>query len=382
MDKASSSQSADQQALAAGNSRFALDLYGRLCTAQGNLFFSPYSISAALAMTYAGARGNTASQMAAVLHFALDPERLHPAFAGLEVLLESWQKAGRIALSVANSLWPQLGERFKRAYLDLVLHYYGVTITAVDYARDPEGSRQRINAWVEDKTQEKIKELILPQHVSGPSVLILVNAIYFKGDWASQFDAANTRPAPFYVTAEKSVEVSLMRQKASFGYAELPGLQVLELPYQGDELSMVVLLPQAGNGLAELEQAFSLENLANWLGRLRVQEVDVLLPRFKLTGQFELKDVLEAMGMTDAFGLADFSGMTTGQLFISNVVHKAFVEVNEEGTEAAAATAVVFARGLPLPAPVFRADRPFLFLIRERSSGSILFLGRLADPEA
>lgn len=367
--------------LAAGNSAFAVDLYHQLRGAEGNLFFSPYSISTALAMTYAGARGETEAQMAQALHFDLGQDELHPAFAALEGHLAQIQAKGDIALHVANALWPQVGYAFLAAFLDLCQRYYGVTITPVDYAADSEAARQQINAWVEEKTRDKIKELLKPPHVNPLTTLILVNAIYFKGNWASQFDPEDTDDGPFYRLAGDAVKAPMMRQTARFGYNELDGLQVLELPYVGGDLSMLMLLPQERIGLPALEAALTVDNLALWTQRLYPTKVQVVLPRFKLSGEFDLGETLEAMGMVDAFGPADFSGMT-GQrdLFISAVVHKAFVDVNEEGTEAAAATAVVMGRGFAPPPPIFKADHPFLFLIRENSNGSVLFLGRVMDP--
>jgi serpin B len=369
--------------LAAGNTAFAIDLYHQLRGAEGNLFFSPYSISTALAMTYAGARGNTEAEMARVLHFDLNhltQEALHSAFAALETHLAQIQATGDIALHVANALWPQVGYAFLAAFLDLCQRCYGVTITPVDYAGDSEAARQQINAWVEEKTRDKIKELLKPDHVTPLTTLILVNAIYFKGNWASQFDPEDTDDAPFYRLAGDAVKAPMMRQKARFGYRETDDLQVLELPYVGGDLSMLVLLPCERDGLPALEAALTVDNLALWTQGLRPTEVLVLLPRFKLSGQFDLGETLQAMGMVDAFYAADFSGMTGRRnLFISAVVHKSFVDVNEEGTEAAAATAVVMSRGFS-PSPLFVADHPFLFLIRENTTGSILFLGRVVDP--
>lgn len=369
--------------LAAGNTAFAIDLYHRLRTAEGNLFFSPYSISTALAMTYAGARGATEAQMADVLHFDLPPAELHPAFAALEAHFGQLQRAGDIALHVANSLWPLTGYGFLQAYLDLCLRCYGVSITPVDYVRDAEAARRQINAWVEAKTLDKIKDLLQPRHVRPDTTLVLVNAIYFKGNWLNPFDPEETLDGGFRLPDGRSVTVSLMSQRARFGYGQADGVQILELPYVGEALSMLILLPKQVDGVTSLEETLTAETLAGWTAGLRDLNVDVTLPRFKLSGRFDLEDTLMAMGMVDAFsGQADFSGMTGARtLFISKVVHKAFVEVNEEGTEAAAATAVVMGRGVS-QTPVFRADHPFLFLIRDRASGSILFLGRLMDPTA
>jgi len=375
----------DTRALVEGNTAFALDLYRQLKENEGNLFFSPYSISTALAMTIAGAQGNTEAQMARALHFALDQGQLHPAFASLEARLSALQEKGRVLLRVANALWPQEGYSLRDEFLALTEKFYGVQIAAVDFStvEAAEEARQRINAWVEERTEVKIEELI--PRATLLALLILVNAIYFKGDWARQFDEALTHDAPFWVTRGEQVQVPLMHQVGECGYAETGHLQILELPYAGDDLSMIALLPADRGGLADLEDALSVDNLSGWTRRIRRREVDVSLPRFTMRCGFELSETLRAMGMTDAFDdEADFSGIDgTRLLYISAVFHQAFVEVNEEGTEAAAATAVVMApKGLPPPIPTFRADRPFVFLIRENHTGSVLFLGRVVDPRS
>ncbi len=370
----------DAAIAARGNAAFAVDLYRVLAAERGNLCCSPYSISTALAMTYAGARGETARQMAQALHLTLDPARLHPAFAELEAGLRASQDKGDVLMQIANKLWPQVGYPFLETFLALTESYYGVTITPLDY-RDPEAARLTINAWVEEKTHGKIVDLIRPGLLSPITTLVLVNAIYFKGNWAHQFDPQRTAPAPFWKTSSDSVEVPMMNQAADFRYGETAGCQILELPYVGENLAMTLLLPQEPDGLAALEAVLTVETLERWTKELWETRVEVHLPRFKVTGAFELKQALMALGMVDAFGGADFSGMDgTLSLFISAVVHQAFVEVNEEGAEAAAATAVIMARGMPMPPPVFRADHPFLFLLRDRRTGGILFIGRVADP--
>jgi serpin B len=370
----------DVKTLVAGNTAFALDLYRELRGDEGNLFFSPYSISAALGMTYAGARGNTEEQMARVLHFALDQPRLHPAFASLEARLRAVQDKEDVQLRVANSLWPHESYPLLDEFLALTEQFYGVEITPLDY-NEPEVARETINAWVEERTEGKIEDLIPPGTLL--QLLVLVNAIAFKGNWACQFDEALTRDAPFWLAPGNQVRVPLMQQLGTFGYARLDELHVLELPYAGDDVSMVVLLPAKIDGLAALEDSLSAENLNRWMGRLLASEVQVYLPRFEMRCNFRLGARLEAMGMTDAFdGSADFSGIDgTQSLLISAVFHQAYVDVNEEGTEAATATAVEMApKGIPLPSPTFRADHPFVFLIRERMTGSLLFLGRVANP--
>jgi serpin B len=366
-----------------GNTAFALDLYQQLKTKEGNLFFSPYSISVALAMTYAGARGNTESQMAQTLHFTLDQSQLHPAFAELEARLNSVQQKGHVKLGVANSLWPQKKYDLLPEFLALTQEYYGVEITPVDYAHAAEAARLLINEWVEAKTEKKITNLIPSGILTSLTRLVLVNAIYFKGDWSSQFDKRNTSDAPFWVMPDESVVVPMMSQTREMRYARRDGLQILELPYAGDDLSMVVLLPDEIDGLDELHAALTAGRLEKWTDDLWEMEVNVFLPKFKTTSAFNLNDKLRIMGMPDAFGdNADFSGMDGAKwLVIGAVLHKAFVDVNEEGTEAAAATAVVM-RGKSMPAPpvVFRADHPFIFLIRDNVTRNILFLGRVVNP--
>ncbi len=381
----SAPQDADAGALVRGNNTFALNLYGELKEQEGNLFFSPFSISAALAMTYGGARGNTAAQMEQVLYFEVTAERLHQTFAQLLEQLNARGKKGGYQLSVANALWGQQGVGFLKKFLDLTEKHYGAGLQQVDFAAATEAARQTINAWVEKETQGKIKDLIQPGVLNALTKLVLTNAIYFKGTWAEQFDRKATRDTPFTLATRRQVKVPMMHKTENFGYTEAEGFQALELPYAGDDLSMVIFLPREVDGLAALEKELSLENLESWLGGLRRQTVQVSLPRFTMTSEFGLQDVLKSLGMTDAFsGAADFSGMTGRRdLFISAVIHKAFVDVNEEGTEAAAATAVVMmTSAAPRPPVVFRADHPFLFLIRDNRSGSILFIGRLVNPKA
>jgi len=366
-----------------GNTAFALELYQKLSSTEGNLFLSPYSISTALAMTYAGARENTATQMAETLHFSLEQQQLHPAFAKLESHLNAVQKKGNIQLNVANSLWPQKDYPFLKEYLALIKEHYGVLITPVDYRTAREAACKLINGWVEEKTKNKIKNLIQPDVLDALTRLILVNAIYFKGNWASQFEENQTKNAPFRLLSGKTIQVPTMSQKQEFGYAEDQSLQILELPYIGNDLSMLVMLPKQADGIAELEKNLTVENLRKWTTSLRKREVSVFLPKFKMTTQFRLGEVLISMGMSEAFDMnkANFAGMdgNPNWLYIAAVIHKAFVDVNEEGTEAAAATAVEM-KALSAPPLTFRADHPFIFLIRENLTGSILFLGRVIDP--
>ncbi|MCD4779792.1 MAG: serpin family protein [Candidatus Omnitrophica bacterium] len=374
----------DSQTVAVkGNSAFGFDLYQELKDEEGNLFFSPYSISTALAMTYAGARGQTEKEMAEVLHFSLEQELLHPSFSKLQSHLNAVQNKGRIKLSVANSLWAQEGYHFLDTFFDLNKKYYGAGLNFVDFATKTEDARKTINIWVENKTQQKIKELIKPPMIDSLTSLVLCNAIYFKGDWLSRFDKKRTMDADFYVSPDEVIKVPMMSQKSKFKFKDFDGFSAIELPYEGNDLSMIVFLPKEIGGLVEFESILINDNVENWIDKLSHSpgsEIFVSLPKFKTTCEFELADVLAEMGMPHAFAGADFSGMT-GQkdLFISKVIHKAFVDVNEEGTEAAAATAVVMTRCISRPL-TFRADHPFVFLIRDNMTGSILFIGRIVDP--
>ncbi len=374
---------ADIDSLVSGNNAFAFDLYMRLAEEEGNLFFSPYSISSALAMTYAGARGETARQMASVLHFGLAPDRLHAALSDLTGMLNAAGKPYQ--LSTANALWGQAGYEFLPGFLDVTKKHYDAGFKEVDFMGARELARQTINSWVEARTNNRIKDLIQLKDLSPLTRLVLTNAIYFKGKWKIEFKREATKPLPFHVSTRETVNVPMMHQVARFNYAENDQAQILEMPYTGGDLSMVVLLPKPGCELAKLEDMLRAEVIGSWLSQLSGAEVEVFLPRFKVEARFVLNEQLQRLGMLDAFDMsrADFSGMTPGpDLYMSSVIHKAFVEVSEEGTEAAAATAVIMnIKAMVADKPhVFRADRPFVFLIRDLRSGSILFAGRLADP--
>jgi serpin B len=376
--------------LAQGNNTFALDLYAQLSPGDGNRFFSPFSISSALAMTYAGAQGNTAREIAKVLRFTMPPDQLHPAFHQLITELHppsatASAQSPDVQLFTANALWTQRGEPILDDFRKQIEINYQGGIFPVDFRLATETARQTINAWVEKQTKGKIEELLKPNHLDSSSVLVLTNAIYFKGLWETPFLKQHTVSDTFHASASRTVRVDMMNQTARFRYLDEETFQALELPYRGRAVSMVILLPKAVEGLARIEAVCTEPKLTAWLAKLSSQRVQVSLPRFRLTEQIELKSALSAMGMPLAFdvGAADFSGMTgTRDVAISAVVHKAFVDVDETGTEAAAATGVVMARtaaiaNIPV---VFRADHPFLFLIRENHSGSILFLGRLKQP--
>ena len=399
-EKTDQGQKTEQQTVVEGNNEFALELYAKLRTQEGNLFFSPYSISTALAMAYAGARGETEAQMARVMHFPAGPkvlpkdydgpiqqgwdqERFHSAFGAIIKDLNAKGEKGNYELSVANALWGQKGYGFLAEFLELIEAKYGGKLNEVDFIAATEAARQTINAWVEKETKDKIKNLIRKGVLDKLTRLVLTNAIYFKGNWARHFEEDKTKEAPFTLISGEKVNVPMMNQTAEFNYMETEDFQGLELPYVDDELSMIILLPKEADGLGRFEETFTAKNLLKWLARFRKRKVIVSVPKFKMTRQFSLADVLKSMGMTSAFsGKADFSGMTgVRDLYISAVIHKAFVDVNEEGTEAAAATAVVQKFISPKPL-FFRTDHPFLFLIRDNKAGSILFIGRAMNPAA
>lgn len=380
-----SKPTAEIKAVVKGNNAFALDLYHQLRNQQGNLFVSPYSLSTALAMTYAGARGETATEMSKVLHFTLGQERLHPAFAALRTQLDAQKQQGEgVQLKIANRLWGQKGYEFLKPFNQLTRNYYGAELEEVDFKTETEQARRTINKWVAQQTQEKIQDLIPPDILNSLTRIVLTNAIYFKGSWLKPFDPADTKNKPFTVAPGQQVDVPMMSQEASVGYAEFDGLQVLELPYVGKKTSMVILLPKKVDGLAQLEQQLTPENIHNWLSSIDDDQCPefIQLPKFKVDAKFELKRVLSKMGMVSAFDdAADFSGMNGRKdLFLKEAIHQTFVNVDELGTEAAGATAAI--GEARCGGGNFSANRPFIFLIRDRESGSILFLGRLVNPAA
>jgi serpin B len=381
---------ADVAAAAAGNSAFAFDLYQALRAQGGNLFYSPYSISSALAMTYAGARGQTEAQMAATLHYTLGQAALHPAFNALDLALNTAGDAGGPAsftLRSVNSLWAQQDYKFLPDYLDVLGRNYGAGLRLVDYKDSGrrEQARQAINNWVKTATAGKIPELVGQGMLDETTRLVLANAIYFKGDWQTPFEAGS-QPAPFTKLDGSRVSAPLMERHAQTAYAAGDGYQAVALPYQGGRVSFVVILPPAEQ-FAAFEQGLTAEQVTGILAALQPTDVVLYLPRFKYDASLLLADTLQALGMPLAFDRqqADFSGATGARdLFISNVIHKAYVAVDEKGTEAAAATAVIMAgAGAPVDQPqpvIVRADHPFIFLIRDDQTGSILFVGRVVDP--
>jgi serpin B len=377
----------DQTALTAGNNALAVDLYGQLRNAPGNLFFSPASISTAFGMAYAGARGQTAAQMATVFHFTLPPAQLHPAMGALLGQMNA-QHAG-YELHAADALWAERDAHFLPGYLDLTRADYAAGFHRVDFKAAPDQVRATINQWIAQQTNNKIQNLIAPGVLTPATRLVLTNAIYFKGTWLDPFEKSLSQDEDFHVSAMQTVKAPMMHRTGTYRYFDGGTFQALELPYQGNDLSMVVFLPRDTAGLAALERSFTAADAKDWLQHLAAAPKVILsMPRFTMTQEFELSSALRAMGLPLAFsGAADFSGMTGKPDFtISAAIHKAYIDVNEQGTEAAAATSIVM-RALamrsqqPEPPPVvFRADHPFLFLIRQTQSGAILFMGRVDDP--
>jgi serpin B len=382
------SMNADVSTIAQENNAFALDLYGKLNSTPGNLFFSPASITSAVAMAYAGARGTTATEMASTLHFALPPDRLHPAMGALLAQLNGPHQ--NYELHMANALWAEKSQHFLPAYTSLTKRDYAAGFHPVDFKANPEAARTLINNWVADQTKQKILNIVPPGAVTPLTRLILTNAIYFKAAWANQFTKSQTQSEDFHLSATQTVKADLMHQTQGGKYFRGPAFQALEIPYNSrGELSMIVLLPDTPDGLPALERSLTAATLDSSIKSLAPQQSIVLtFPRFKITQEFELSSTLDSLGMKDAFHAdkADFSGMTGDKdLSISAAIHKAYIDVDEDGTEAAAATAVtlfthIMRQGPPPTPVVFRADHPFLFLIRDNGSGAILFLGRLTDP--
>ena len=383
----------EQALLVEGNSAFAFKLYQALKEKEenkdDNLFYSPYSISLALAMAYAGANGETAQQMADTLHFMLDQKTLHPVFNWLDAELakrgEGAQgKDGKgFRLNIVNAMWGQKDYEFLPTFLDILAENYGAGLRILDFITETEKSRVAINEWVSNQTEGRIKDLIPPGAISELTRLVLTNAIYFNAAWENPFDKKMTANGPFYLLGGGQVSVPMMRQTESFGYTDGEGYQAVELPYDGGELSMVILLPASGNFEA-FEKGLQAQQVDAIIDDLQNTRLTLTMPQFKFESQFSLKDTLAEMGMPIAFSPdeADFSGMTGNrELFISDVVHKAFVVVDEAGTEAAAATAVIMKlTAVPEPPVEVTIDRPFIFLIRDIETGTILFVGRVLNP--
>lgn len=379
---------ADVNSLADENNAFALDLYQSLRTQEGNLILSPFSISLALAMTYAGARGETESQMAQVLRFAPQTQ-LHPAFNALDLQLEKKpinldKDQEPLQLDIANAVWAEQTHSFQVEYLDVIAQNYGAGIQLADFINQFEPARKEINKWVSDKTKDRINDLLPEGSVHSDTRMVLVNAIYFKADWLDQFEADDTYDAPFYLLDGSQVEVPMMGQQMYIPYHSSDGYQAIELPYAGDTAAMTIILPDQGR-FEEIESALSPQMLAEILSGMSQTSVLLRMPKFTFESSFSLRDALSGMGMSAAFdpNAADFSGMTGKKdLFISEIVHKAFVAVDEEGTEAAAATAVMMElSSLPFSEVRLTIDRPFIFFIRDLQTGQILFMGRVLNPK-
>ena len=368
---------------ALANNRFSLDLYRELAGEGNNVFFSPWSLSSALAMTYEGARGNTSDEMRSVLYFSENDSLRRESFSALDRKINANDSG--YTLSTANALWVDGSFSLLDEYETLVHDTYLARANNLDFRAAPEEARQTINHWVKQKTSGKIVDLIPAGHVDSLTRLVLTNAIYFNGTWMKTFDPSQTRDEDFFTEDGRAVKVPMMRQddgEARFYYLETGDLQVLEMPYAGGRLSMMILLPH-DQDIASLERTLSSEDLNQWRDSLEERRVDVYLPRFKLKANYFLPEILADLGMPTAFSeMADFTGISPDRpLFISQVIHQAYVDVNEQGTEAAAATAVVTEACAEEPEiPVFRADHPFLFLIVDDETGCILFLGRVSDP--
>ncbi len=378
-----------------GQAAFALDLFPKLGDDGGNLFFSPLSIHQALTMTYAGAAGDTATEMASVLHLGALAHGPHAAQNALDLSLAAaadtplaeGEAGAPLTLEIANSIWgaPQL--RWEAPFLDTLALNYGAGLQLTDFAADPEAARQAINAWVADRTHDRIAELISQGILSADTAMVLVNAIFFKASWATKFEEAATRVEPFQLGGDATVDVPMMRATSELQYAAGEGYQAAVVPYVGGRASMLLVVPDGADGendLTALEQRFDVAEYTALLGRFAQATVDLSLPKFEFSTARKLGETLQALGMHHAFNDADFSGMTLDdRLFISEVIHQAFVKVDESGTEAAAATAVVVDRETavePGNNQTVHADRPFLFFIRDEQTQAILFAGRVVNP--
>jgi serpin B len=384
----------DLALLIEGNTAFAFDLYQALKEKDGNLFYSPHSVSVALAMTYAGARGETAEQMATTLQFLLEQDRLHPAFNWLDAELAGRGEGAEgkdgegFRLNIVNAIWGQKDYEFLSEFLDLLAENYGAGLRILDFMTEPEDSRVTINEWVSDQTEDRIKDLIPQGAIDALTRLVLTNAIYFNAAWEYPFDEDITADGLFYLLDGGQVTVPMMNQTEAFGYTDGEGYQAVELRYDvgelpdGKALSMVIILPEGGQ-VEMFEEELQAQKVNDIIGDLQLTEVALTMPKFEFESEFSLKDTLAEMGMPLAFsGAADFSGMTGNLgLAISDVLHKAFVSLDEAGTEAAAATAVIMKEtAMPDPPVEVTIDHPFMFMIRDIDTGAILFVGRVMNP--
>lgn len=381
-------ENSDLDTLVDGNTAFTLNIYQQLKDKEGNIFYSPHSLSVALAMTYAGARGETEQQMAEALSFYLSQDRLHPAFNYLDQLLASRGEGAEgkddegFRLNIVNDIWGQKDFSFLADFLDTLAENYGAGLRILDFINTPEESRVAINDYISEKTEDKIKDLI-PEGVIDPMTrLVLTNAIYFNAAWLYPFSEDLTSDGIFYLLDGGEVTVPMMHQGESLGYTEGNGYQAVELKYDGEELSIDILLPDSGQ-FDNFETALDAELLNDIINNLESKHVELTLPKWEYESSFMMKEVLKAMGMPIAFtDAADFSGMTGKRdLYIDEVIHKAFVSVDEAGTEAAAASAVIMQlTAMPTDTAVVTVDRPFIYLIRDIETGDILFFGRVVNP--
>ena len=380
----------DLTTLVNGNNIFAINLFHTLQTQDGNLVFSPYSISLALAMTYAGAHNQTESQMAKAMQFNLPQDQLHPAFNALDLALANEGKAqgsnGQpMQLNIANAVWAEQSYSFQQAYLDLIAKHYGTGIQQANFKKNFDAVRQQINNWVSNQTKNKINDLLAPGSVDALTRMVLVNAIYFKADWDVPFDANNTSDSNFNRLDGSQSQVKMMNNgKLTLPYIKGNGYQAVELPYNGNTAAMDIIMPDQGN-FQNFESTLDAQKINEIFNSMQSTPIALGLPKFTFTTNFSLSDQLKSLGMTDAFdsNKADFSGMTGNHdLFISDVIHKAYVAVDEKGTEAAAATAVIMeAMSAPMQQKVHLViDHPFIFIIRDLKSGQILFVGRVLNP--
>jgi len=361
------------------NNQFAIEFYQKINEAGKNLFFSPWSLESALTMTYEGVRGKTADEMQSVLHFPKDQNIRMPSFARLYNLINLEDKD--YMLRTANALWAQKGYNFLEEYLSGVEQYYGGKTTNLDFVQETEKSRQTINTWVEEQTNDRIKDLIPLGTVNAATRLVLTNAVYFKADWMTQFKKEDTYEADFKLSSGGTIKAPMMVMRdESHNYAETEQLQALELPYKGEQISMLIILPKEGK-MQEVEETLTSEKLNEIRDSMHEIDINVHLPKFKLETKYFLAKTLAEMGMPTAFSTeADFSGMDgSKELFIGDVIHQAFVEVDEEGTEAAAATAIIMEIMIAVPMQ-FKADHSFIFIIQEKTTGGIIFMGKMENP--
>ena len=375
---------ADSHVVPAMNA-FTTESYKQLTRGDGNLILSPFNIATALSMVLAGARGQTADEIRTVLHLQHDPA-YDAALGPLVSDLNKNGNTGANQLLTANGLWVQKGYALQPAFEKTLADNYRALPSLVDFIANAEAARSQINGWTEEHTKNKIKDLFPAGSLDAQTRLVLASAIYFYGKWQMPFVTSKTEPAPFTPSKGAAVQADFMNQTSRFGYTDTPSAQILEMPYAGTGLAFDVLLPRTASGLPELEKSLTSDAVTDWLGKLSSRSVQLSLPKFRAESEFSLGRALSAMGMSTAFtDKADFSGITSkGGLKIGQVIHKAFVDVSEQGTEAAAATGITVTMAavhVPEQPVVFRADHPFIFLIRDTRTGAILFIGRLTHPK-